>query len=698
MILFRHRLRRALAAIGGISLLVAAAAIAADALLPPFMGRLQSHSTLVLAADGNVLRAFATADGAWRFPANTGAVDPKLLRYLKTFEDRRFDWHPGIDPLAVLRAGFQAVRAGEVVSGASTLTMQTARLLEPRPRGLLAKSIEALRAVQLTWRMGRDGVLGIYLTLAPYGGNLEGVRAASLGYFGKEPTHLTEAEAALLVALPQSPERLRPDRFPEAARQARDKVLARLLASGDIDQAAYLAALSEPVPLHRLPALSDAPHLAERLRSEMPGEAVIRTTIDRDLQRNLQRLLARRAAGLEAGATIAALVVANEDRRVLAYLGSADYFDRRQFGPIDMVRAIRSPGSTLKPFVYGMAFDALMVHPETIMIDQPMRFGEWAPENFDRLYRGEISAREALQLSLNIPAVALLDAVGAPPFAQKMADAGFRLHLPKEAGRAGLPVVLGGVGVSLEQLVALYAAFAEEGRVRTLRYRQDQAIAEPKPFIGALGSFYVTRILEDTPPPASWLASGNRRQASRVAYKTGTSYGFRDAWAIGYTRDYTIGVWVGRPDGSFSGGRMGRDAAAPLLFEIVDQLPSSESALASAAPVGALLVGNNTLPANLRRFDTGPALAAMERSEDRVRIAFPLDGSTVPLTEVDVPLPLVLKAEGGNLPLRWLVNGRPVSSVPYLRQAQWTPDGKGAQRVTVIDAGGRSASAEIWLK
>ncbi|MBI2253827.1 MAG: penicillin-binding protein 1C [Proteobacteria bacterium] len=682
----------------GLLLLAMTGGLLADALYPPYMGRLRDHSTLVLASDDSVLRAFATADGAWRFPAESDTVDPKFLRYLKTFEDGRFGWHPGVDPLAIVRAGYQALAAGEIVSGASTLTMQTARLLEPRSRGLRAKAIEALRALQLTWRLGGEGVLKIYLTLAPYGGNLEGIRAASLGYFGKEPRHLTEAEAALLVVLPQSPERLRPDRFPEAAKRARDKVLARLLAEGDLDEQTYRAAIAEAIPSRRLPALSDAPHLAERLRQELPHEAVIHTTIDHDLQRNLQRLLARRSTGLEAGATIAALVVGNKDRRVLAYLGSANYFDRRQFGPIDMVSAIRSPGSALKPFIYGMAFDELVVHPETIMVDQPMRFGEWAPENFDHLFRGEISAREALQLSLNLPAVTLMDAIGAPPFAQKLANAGYPLHLPKEAGRPGLPIALGGVGVSLEEMVSLYAAFSEQGTVRALRFIKDQPLAAATQLIGPLGSYYVTRILEDTPPPASWLASANRRQASRIAYKTGTSYGYRDAWAIGYARDYTIGVWVGRPDGSFSGGRMGRDAAAPLLFEAFDQLPPSDSALPGIPPDGALLVGNTGLPANLRRYDIGPALSALDRPQNRLRIAFPLDGSTVPVPESETPVPLVLKAEGGSLPLRWLVNGRPVASPPYLRQAQWDPDGKGAQRVTVIDAGGRTASAEVWLK
>ncbi len=691
-------MRRSVGAVAGILLCLLAVGIAADALYPPFMGRLRDHSTLVLAADDSVLRAFATPDGSWRFPVRAEDVDQKFLRYLRTFEDSRFGWHPGVDPLAILRAGWQAVAAGEIVSGASTLSMQTARLLEPRPRGFGAKLIEAARAVQLTWRLGSGGVLDTYLTLAPYGGNLEGVRAASLGYFGKEPAHLTEAEAALLVVLPQSPERLRPDRYPDAARRARDKVLARMLAAGALDLPAYQAAIAEPVPSRRLPALSDAPHLAERLRREMPNAAVIHTTIDHGLQRKMAQLLARRVTGLEPGATIAALIVANDGRRVLSYLGSANYFDRRQFGPVDMVTAVRSPGSALKPFIYAMAFDDLVVHPETIMIDQPMRFGDWAPENFDHLFRGEVTAREALQLSLNLPAVTLMDAIGAPPFALKLANAGFPLHLPKEADRPGLPIALGGVGVTLEEMVSLYAALAEQGNARALRFVTDQPTAEPKRLLGALGSFYVTRILEDTPPPASWLASGNRRNASRIAYKTGTSYGYRDAWAVGYSKDYTIGIWVGRPDGSFSGGRMGRDAAAPILFEAFDFLPPSESALPGQPPKDALLVGNAELPANLKRYDVGPALAAVERPQNRLRIAFPVDGSTVPMVESDAPLPLVLKAEGGSLPLRWLVNGKAVGSLPYLRQAQWDPDGKGAQRVTVIDATGRSASAEIWLK
>lgn len=678
---------------------LAVTALALDHFYPPYQGRLRDQSALVLASDGQVLRAFATADGAWRFPIEVAKVDPKFLRYLKAYEDQRFDLHPGIDPLAMLRAAGQAVTHGEIVSGASTLTMQTARLLEPRSRNLSSKAIELARALQLTWHWGRARVLDTYLTLAPYGGNLEGIRAASLGYFGKEPAHLTEAEAALLVVLPQSPERLRPDRFPLAARAARDKVLNRLLAAGEIDQAAYETALAEAIPEKRRPALADAAHLSERLHAENPGAIEIRTHIDRILQLRLQEMLRQAMRELEPGATIAALVVANEGREVRAYLGSANYFDRRQFGPIDMVRAIRSPGSTLKPFIYGLAFDQLAVHPETIMVDRPMRFGDYAPENFDHLFRGELPAREALQLSLNLPAVALLDAVGAPPFARRLADAGYPLTLPKDAGRPGLPIALGGVGVTLEQLVGLYAALADQGKSMPLVFTDAPSPVATHRLMGELGAYYVTDILEDTPPPPTWLAEGNRRNGSRIAYKTGTSYGYRDAWAIGYTRDYTIGIWVGRPDGSFSAGRMGRDAAAPLLFAAFDQLPPSGSALTAQPPKDALLMGQNALPPNLKRFRTAQEIAGNTVTRDRLRIAFPIDGATMVMAmQSDQPLPFVLKAEGGKLPLRWMVNGHAVDSQAYLRQTQWDPDGRGAHRVTVMDATGQSTSAEIWLK
>jgi penicillin-binding protein 1C len=687
--------RRIAIAVAGLLGLAAAVGVVLDRLNPLDLGRLQSHSVMVLAADGSILRAFTAAGGAWRFPARTDEVDPKFLAFLIGYEDQRFYRHPGVDPLAAMRAVGQAVAAGHVVSGASTLTMQTARLLEPRPRVIVSKLIEMGRAVQLEAHLGKAGILDVYLTLAPYGGNLEGIRAASLAYFGKEPAHLTEAQAALLVVLPQSPETLRPDRFPQAAKAARDKVLARLKDEGVIDASAYAAALAEAVPTRRLPALNDAAHLALRLRLDRPGEQTVRTTIDADLQNRIEAMAARYQAALEPGAGIAALVVDNKERRVIAYLGSADFFNDQRFGQNDMVEAIRSPGSTLKPFIYGMAFEDLLIHPETVVKDVPMRFGDYAPSNFDHLFRGEVTAREALQLSLNLPAVALLDRVGPVRFAQRLADAGAPLVLPEHA-RPGLPVALGGAGTNLERLVTLYSALAEQGVARRLLFRADEAQGDPHVLMTPLAAWYVTRILDETPPPDQRLAAANRKNGSDVAYKTGTSYGYRDAWAIGYNARYTVGVWVGRPDGAFSAGRMGREAAAPILFAIFDQLPHGDSAASATPPAGAILGGTNDLPANLKRFDPQPGLesGSLPKVIAGPSIQLPVDGSTVDVEQAS----LVLTARGGALPLRWLVNGRPVDSEPFRRQAEWQPDGRGATQVTVIDGLGRSASAKVWLK
>jgi penicillin-binding protein 1C len=670
-------------------------------MLPPPLERLQSVSTLVLDRDGNVLRAYTTESGAWRLPADLGAIDPKFLRFLTAYEDRRFQSHPGVDVLAVGRAAWQAVTHGRIVSGASTLTMQLARLMEPSARTIGAKLAEMGRALQIEARMSKDEILAAYLTFAPYGGNLEGVRAASLAYFGKEPRRLTDAEAALLVALPQAPETVRPDRFPQAARTARDKVLRLMAARGLLDERALAAALSEPFPESRKPFPLSAPHLADRLIRQQPAARVIRTSIDGDLQQALLEIVRRHQAHLEPSATIAVLAVENEGREVRAYIGSSDFFANRRFGQNDMVTAVRSPGSALKPFIYAMAFDQLAAHPETMMPDVALRFGDYAPKNFDGHFRGQISAREALQTSLNIPAVALLDRVGPLRFVQRLSESGVTLAFPSEAKLPGLPVALGGVGISLEGLVTLYAGLADQGSAASLSFDETSG-AEPalEPLMSATSAYYVTRILLDTPPPPRFLAAGNRRKAQPIAYKTGTSFGFRDAWVIGYTRDYTIGVWVGRPDGTFSAGRMGRDHAAPILFEAFDLLPQGPSALPEQAPSDAILADNASLPANLRTFRVRPGAAINEIAAAKtVRISYPVDGATLELAGTDQPLPaLALQANGGALPLRWLVNGLPIDSQPYRRQAQWQPDGRGQVRVTVIDRDGNSASSAVWIK
>ena len=680
---------------------LAVSAVIADRMLPPPLERLQSVSTLVLDRDARVLRAYTTAEGAWRLPAELAQIDPKFVRFLLVYEDQRFRVHPGVDVLAAGRAAWQAASHGRIVSGASTLTMQLARLMEPSPRTLGAKLAEMGRALQIERRLSKDEILAAYLTFAPYGGNLEGVRAASLAYFGKEPRRLTDAEAALLVALPQAPETVRPDRFPQVARTARDKVLRLMQERGLIDARALATALSEPVPTARREFPLSVPHLADRLVRAQPGERVLRTSIDGDLQRALLEIARRYQFHLEPSATIAILAVENRSRQVRGYVGSSDFFANRRFGQNDMVTAIRSPGSALKPFIYAMAFDELAAHPETTMPDVALRFGDYAPKNFDGNFRGQISAREALQASLNIPAVALLDRVGPLRFVQRLSESGVPLAFPAEAKLPGLPVALGGVGISLEGLVTLYADLADQGNAAPLDFGAAPMEANTlAPLMSPKSAYYVTSILLDTPPPPSFLAAGNRRNAQPIAYKTGTSFGFRDAWAVGYTRDYTIGVWVGRPDGTFSAGRMGRADAAPILFEAFDLLPKGESALPATVPQGVIVADNASLPANLRQFRVRPgAMASDPAAPKSVRIAYPIDGATLELAGADDPLPaLTLQASGGALPLRWLVNGLPIDSQPYRRQAQWNPDGRGQVRVTVIDHDGNSASSAVWIK
>ena len=679
----------------------ASAALVDDRMLPPPLEKLASVSTLVLDRDGRVLRAYTTPDDAWRLPADLARTDPKFVRFLLAYEDQRFRTHPGVDALAVARASWQALGHGRIISGASTLTMQLARLLEPSARTIGAKLAEMARALQIERRTSKDEILSAYLTLAPYGGNLEGVRAASLAYFGREPARLTDAEAALLVALPQAPEAVRPDRFPAAARSARDKVLRLMTDRGVIDGRALSAALAEPVPQRRQDFPTDAPHLADRLVRAQPAAHIIRTSLDNDLQRAILEIVRRYQAHLEPSATIAVLAVENAGRKVRAYVGSSDFFADRRFGQNDMVAAIRSPGSALKPFIYAMAFDELAAHPETMMPDVALRFGDYAPKNFDGHFRGQVSAREALQSSLNIPAVALLDRVGPLRFVQRLSEAGVALAFPAEAKAPGLPVALGGVGISLEGLVTLYADLAQQGTAVALSLDDaaDQASALEQ-LMSPKSAYYVTKILLDTPPPPSFLAAANRRHAQPIAYKTGTSFGFRDAWAIGYTRDYTIGVWVGRPDGSFSAGRMGRASAAPILFDAFDLLPQGPSALPERMPEGVIAADNAHLPANLRTFRVRPGASMDDHALAKsVRIAYPVDGAALELAGADQPLPsLTLQANGGALPLRWLVNGLPIESQPYRRQAEWYPDGRGEVRVTVIDRDGNSASSAVWIK
>ncbi|HEX3522902.1 MAG TPA: penicillin-binding protein 1C [Stellaceae bacterium] len=660
-------------------------------LSPPPLDRGRDASILVLAADASILRGFLSADGKWRLPVEPEKVDPLYRRMLVAAEDARFASHPGIDPLAVLRASAQLALSGHIVSGASTLTMQVARLLERHRRSLPAKLGEMAKALALERTLSKDQVLGLYLTLAPFGGNLEGVRAASLAYFGKEPARLSPAECALLVAIPRSPERLRPDRHPAAARAGRDRVLSRMADAGVISPAALAEARAEDVPRVRLAMPFQAPHLARALRNEDPAAPVHRTTIDSLLQQRLEGMLKRELLALDAEASIAAMVVDNRDRRVLAYIGNADFTAVARRGTIDMARAVRSPGSALKPFIYAMAFDRLIIHPETVLEDRPRHFGDYAPSDFDGRFQGDVSARQALQYSLNLPAVAVLDRLGPARFASALAAAGVRLRLPEPTGDPGLALALGGAGITLTDLVKLYAALSNGGEVAPLRYRPDDSDPRGTPIFGALGAWYANDILAEAPPPPGVLPAETRR-GRRLAFKTGTSYGFRDFWAVGYDPEVTIGVWAGRPDGTPMPGHSGRLTAAPILFKIADLLGPATPRSDAPPPLGALLVARNQLPARLQRLDAGPPVRPAAPAEG-LNIAYPPNGALIEWRGEEVPL----EAVGGKRPLHWLVDGKPLPPPPPRRPIYWHPDGVGFARLTVIDRDGRSAHSTVRL-
>jgi penicillin-binding protein 1C len=658
-------------------------------------------SVIVTDRNDKLLRPYTTADGKWRLPIDPADVDQRYLKMLMAFEDRRFYKHHGVDPRAVARASLQLIRYRRLVSGASTLTMQVARLIEGKhERTGFGKLRQMARAIQLEQALSKNEILRIYLRLAPFGGNIEGVRAATLAYFGKEPKRLSLGEAALLVALPQSPEIRRPDRNPEAARRARDRVLDTAVAAHVITRAEAEKAKEERVPLARAEFPKLAPHLADAEVFANPNAGVHKLTLDAVLQANLEGLVNRHVTFLGDKVSAAIVVADHQTGDVLAQVGSAGYLDAGRLGANDMASAVRSPGSTLKPFIYGLAFEAGLAHPETLIEDRPVRFGSYAPKNFDEDYHGTISIREALEQSMNIPAVRVLARVGAGKLAGRFRRAGVTARFP-DKNEPTLAMALGGTGLTVREVAQLYASLARGGDSIALNHRfadrsKTLASTRVKPLVNAhrlmtnVAAWYVTDILKDAPPPAN-------AKGGRFAYKTGTSYGYRDAWAIGYDGRHVVAVWVGRPDGSSVPGMMGRTAAAPILFDAFERVARNRTPLASA-PQAAMKVAASELPAPLKRWrEPGEDIPNGPFAETPVLIAFPPDRSEIAREDLDGE-PLTLKADGGALPLTWLVDGAPITADPRARDVTWQPQGPGFAKVTVIDANGRVDRVSFRVK
>ena len=553
---------------------------------------------LIVAEDGTPLRAFADKQGVWRYPVTFDEVSARYIDTLIAYEDRWFWIHPGVNPFALLRAALQNFSNGRLISGGSTLTMQLARILDPHQRSIAGKLKQIFRALQLEWHYSKSQILSFYLNRAPFGGPIEGVQAASFAYLSKPAKELSLAEAALLSVLPQSPSRYRPDRHPQRATKARNKVLDRLYSYGYITKEQLTDAKLEVVvpQLDARPML--APILSQRLNSQFKKQfkekfkepftkqfktdnpeslstqqlpdtiGIVKTTINANLQSNLESLVAHYVQQLPAKSSVAVLVVNHHNLQVKAYLASADFFSAERFGQVDMIKALRSPGSTLKPFLYAMALDEGLISSHSMLMDEELNVSGYTPQNFTQSFSGAVSMSEALQRSLNIPAIQVLQFLGPGLFHAKLENAGLKLHLPA-AAKPNLSMILGGTGVRLEQLVSAYTAFSRAGKAGKLRYSSESPIKES--YLMSPGSAWIIRnILSQIQYRHS--LSNVTDQGIPIAWKTGTSYGFRDAWAIGMTADYTIGIWTGRPDGTPVPGYYGTQTAVPLLRMVSENL------------------------------------------------------------------------------------------------------------------------------
>ncbi len=649
-----------------------------DRLLPPPLEAL-AVSAVVNDEDGLPLRVFPVEDGRWRLAADLGNVDPRFIEALLTIEDERFFEHGGVDGRALIRALSDNVRRGRIVSGASTITMQTARLLEPRPRNLGSKLIEMLRAVQIEHRLTKRGILELYLTLAPYGGNLEGVRTASRAYFGRDPKELTDGEIALLLALPQSPEARRPDLRPKNAAASRALILDRLAGQGFFPESRAAEAKKSDLPSGRRDFPSDAWHLGDALRESANEDGVVATMIDRRLQLHLQTLVRQKAEDHAEDMQAAAIVVRLSDRAVRAWAGSAGR--DRPGGWLDLNRRRRSPGSTLKPFIYGLAMDEGLAAPGTLIADLPFRFGGYEPRNFERGFSGELTVASALQHSLNVPAVLMLDLLGPERLIGLMHQGGVAPAVPQDlkTGSIGLAVALGGLGVTAEDLALLYAGLGDGGRAKPLAFTPaDLARAEklpPRRILSQETTSEVAAILRTAPSLSGRMPAALAAEAPSVAFKTGTSYGYRDAWAAGFSGNHAVVVWIGRADGSPSPDMTGREAALPLLFDIFDTLPAgAETSGASDAE----------RPSTL--------LSTLERKA-APEILFPPDGAVIWPPE---DRPLVLAGRGGS-DLSWFVDGMPIGP-DQGGNILWQPQKAGFYEVTLIDREGQRSRAMVRVR
>lgn len=633
----------------------------ADKIYPLKLQRYQDTSTVVYGADNILLHSFLTQDDKWRLATQQAEVSSLYIDTLLAREDRFYYTHWGVNPFSMIRALYQAIRAGHIVSGGSTITMQTARLLVPHKRTLYDKWLECLRALQLEWHYSKKEILNMYLTLAPFGGNMEGLNTAALAYFNKTPTALSPAEIALCIAIVQSPNRLRPDRFADAAFAARNRILAFMAQQNLIDKndLRYYQQTSMPNKINKCP--KEIPHLAWRLKQQNPENKILQATIDIALQKQIEALLTQYQATMPPHANAAILIVDHTRHTPMVYIGSRGFIDNTNKGYIDYIQAYRSPGSTLKPFIYGLAFDLGLSHPERLIVDTESRFDAYHPHNIDKSVHGMISTKEALALSLNIPVVALLNEIGVVRFLALLKQVQVEPKFPKSMEKPSLPTALGGLSITLEQLVTLYAGLAQQGKMQNAQHLLSERAAQQ-----------ITDIL-----------SIEMQNGSYIAMKTGTSYGHRDALVLGYDKQYVVGIWVGHPDGSPMGQVTGSSVAVPLLKKIFYILPkNSPIQMAQETPHKYML---NTFAQSYQDLYT-PA----------PKLLFPVHASIITFMPGENPA-IPCRITGGVRPYTWWVNGK-LLATQWQSQFHWTPETAGYYTLTAIDAHGQSVKAQIEVQ
>lgn len=542
------------------------------------------YCQVVTDKDENVLHAFLSQDDKWRMHSELGEINETLTKTIIYKEDKYFYYHPGINPIAILRAAFNNIISGRKTSGASTITMQVARLLYPAKRTYLNKIAEMFRAFQLEWKFSKKEILELYLNLVPYGGNIEGVKAASYFYFKIHPKNVNLSQSVILSIIPNRPGSLHPKRGTELITKERDKWLLRMRSEQFVNDTLIEQALNEEIDMTRRPAPKGIPHLANRVRKLQPDNRNIITTIDHKMQERTEVIAYNhhRRLRLKNIHNLAIVVVENKTRQVKAYIGSPDFSDFEHAGQVDGCNAVRSPGSTLKPLVYALAIDKGLITPAQMVEDIPVNYDGYAPENFNSQCNGLVTARKALAYSLNIPAVDLLNQSGLSNFTELLRKAGF-MSVKKDR-EMGLSVILGGCGVKATELAAMYAAFANGGEYMPLKYLLNDTSGKSTFMVSDAAGFMVTDMLTGLIRPDLPNNSESSIHIPKIAWKTGTSYGRRDAWSIGYNKKYTIAVWIGNFSGEGVPELTGADMATPLLFELFNTLDYNSSSEWYGAP------------------------------------------------------------------------------------------------------------------